>query len=153
MAEQKQLDQTSSTQTIPRKSKKSKQEHYQHNSVQPRGTNLRVEELVNQMSEPHQPKKVRIAEDGYISGVSDDALRERIQALFEEEKLKMSQNLMDQCKDYIDSHGNTGRFGEDTMEEFYRFCKNILPQDQKYKESIMFVSLFYYFMEKKKHMG
>lgn len=65
----------------------------------------------------------------------------------------MSQNLMDQCKDYIDSKNTTGKLGEDTMEEFYRFCKGRLPNDKKYKESIMFVSLFYYFMEKRKHLG
>ena len=126
---------------------------FKHNSVQPRGSNLRIDELVHQMSVENQPKKIRIEDSGYISGVSDDALRERIQTLFAEEKLKMSQNLMDQCKDYIDSKNNTGKFGEDIMEEFYRFCKAKLPHDEKYKESIMFVSLFYYFMEKRKHMG
>lgn len=126
---------------------------YKHQSVQPpRGTNLRIEELINQRSFG-KPRNVRIDEEGYISGVSDDALRERIQALFNEEKMKMSQNLMDQCKDYIDSNNQTQRFGEDLMEEFYRFCKNKLPSDEKYKETVMFVSLFYYFMEKKRHLG
>lgn len=126
---------------------------YKHQSVQPpRGTNLRIEELINQRS-VGKPRNVRIDEEGYISGVSDDALRERIQALFNEEKMKMSQNLMDQCKDYIDSNNQTQRFGEDLMEEFYRFCKNKLPSDEKYKETVMFVSLFYYFMEKKRHLG
>ncbi len=36
------------------------------------------------------------------------------------------------------------------MEEFYKFCEQTLPRDANYKESIMFVSLFYYFLEKKK---
>ena len=153
----KKIDQNSSTATIPRKSKKSedKNEVYKHNSVQPRGTNLRVDDMTNQMSLGHTPKQeVRIEESGYISGISDEGLRERIQNLFQEEKLKMSQNLMDQCKDYIDSRNmSPNRYGEDVMEEFYRFCKAKLPHDDKYKESIMFVSLFYYFMEKRKHLG
>jgi hypothetical protein len=156
LVNQKKIDQNSSTATIPRKSKKSsddKNEIYHHNSVQPRGTNMRVDDMTHQMSLGHSPKPVRIEESGYISGVSDEALRERIQNMFQEEKLKMSQNLMDQCKDYIDSKNNTGKFGEDVMEEFYRFCKAKLPHDDKYKESIMFVSLFYYFMEKRKHLG
>ena len=38
---------------------------------------------------------------------------------------------------------------EELMDEFYKFCKDKLPKDHNYKESIMFVSLFYYFMEKK----
>jgi hypothetical protein len=154
---EKKIDQNSSTATIPRKSKKSKddkKEVYMHNSVQPRGTNMRIDDINHQMSLKESPKQIRIEESGYISGVSDDALRERIQNLFEEEKLKMSQTLMDQCKDYIDSRGSpNSRFGEDVMEEFYRFCKAKLPTDEKYKESIMFVSLFYYFMEKRKHLG
>ena len=35
-------------------------------------------------------------------------------------------------------------------EEFYRFCKEVLPKDEKYKEGIFMVSLFYYFLEKNK---
>ena len=121
--------------------------------MQPETRNLRMNEMSQQMSLEGKPKRVRIEDSGYISGVSDDLLREKIHNLFQEEKLKMSQNLMDQCKDYIDTQNISSRYGEDIMEEFYRFCKSKLPNDQKYKESIMFVSLFYYFMEKKKHLG
>ena len=35
------------------------------------------------------------------------------------------------------------------IDQFYEFCKEKLPGDQKYKESVLFVSLFYYFLEKK----
>lgn len=36
------------------------------------------------------------------------------------------------------------------LNEFYRFCKTRLQQDQKYKDNILSISLFYYFLEKKK---
>lgn len=35
------------------------------------------------------------------------------------------------------------------IDEFYRFCREQLPDDNRYKESILFVSLFYYFLETK----
>jgi len=35
------------------------------------------------------------------------------------------------------------------IDQFYQFCREKLPSDQKYKESVLFVSLFYYFLEKK----
>ncbi len=42
------------------------------------------------------------------------------------------------------------RKGKDSSlgDEFYKFCKEVLPNDNKYKESIFMVSLFYYFLEK-----
>ena len=30
--------------------------------------------------------------------------------------------------------------------EFYEFCREKLPFDKSYKESVLFVSLFYYFL-------
>ena len=100
-------------------------------------------------------RKIKISDEGSISGVSDDALRERVKELFDEERRKLSTNLFGRCKDYIDSqNGSRGERVEDSiMDEFYRFCKNKLPEDEKYKESIMFVSLFYYFLEKKRLLG
>lgn len=35
------------------------------------------------------------------------------------------------------------------MEEFFEFCQNELPSDHDYQKSMMFVSLFYYFLEKR----
>lgn len=34
------------------------------------------------------------------------------------------------------------------LDEFHHFCAKTLPSDARYKESILFVSMFYYFMEK-----
>lgn len=35
------------------------------------------------------------------------------------------------------------------LEDFYDFCVR-LPDDKKYKESIVFATMFYFYMEKKK---
>lgn len=45
-----------------------------------------------------------------------------------------------------------GSIKEDTndmIKEFYEFCQKRLPNDQTYKESVLFVSLFYFFLENK----
>jgi len=43
---------------------------------------------------------------------------------------------------------STGQ-SQELQDEFYSFCKDQLPHDQKYKENMMFVNLFYYFLKKK----
>ena len=76
-------------------------------------------------------------------------LRNTIQSVFDKEKDKLGDDIVRKIS-------QQGRFGSqnmsgsgDIMDEFYEFCKNSLPHDQRYKESIMLVSLFYYFLEKK----
>ena len=39
--------------------------------------------------------------------------------------------------------------GSSLLDEFYEFCEQRLPYDERYKESVLLVSLFYYFIEKK----
>ena len=76
-------------------------------------------------------------------------LRRTIEEVFRKEKDKLSDDIASKLRNQI-NNGNFNNQPKDLMEEFYEFCRSTLPHDQKYKESIMFVSLFYYFLEKKK---
>lgn len=74
-------------------------------------------------------------------------LRDTIQSVFDKEKDKLGDEIVRKISQQS-RFGNSNMDG-DIMDEFYEFCKHSLPHDQRYKESIMMVSLFYYFLEKK----
>ena len=74
----------------------------------------------------------------------EDNLRAKIYEVFNQEKDKLS----DQIYRKLQKPESVGK-EENMMDEFYEFCKNKLPNDDMYKESVLFVSLFYYFLEKK----
>jgi hypothetical protein len=141
-------------QSTPPKMDKFDNEVYKHFSHEP--NNLQMGDSTKQMSNQSPPDhtKLKFTEEGNVSGISDEALKERIKEVFKQEKNRFSDDLFSQCRDYIDSRGSPKRRQDsDIMEEFYEFCKHKLPTDEKYKESIMYVSLFYYFMEKRKFLG
>lgn len=71
---------------------------------------------------------------------ADDELRAKIKEVFEQEKDKLSQDLLHQL----------GGRPAGMLDEFDAFCRTRLNSDANYKESILLVSLFYYFLEKKK---
>lgn len=90
---------------------------------------------------PAIPKeRIRIAES------DERELRERVQEVFEQEKGKLGSKVLQRVKEKIEEDSKNGK---GLMDEFYEFCERELPQDQKYKDSIMLISLFYYFLEKK----
>lgn len=41
------------------------------------------------------------------------------------------------------------KFPYNTLDEFKEFCRVYLPTDDEYKESVLLISLFYYYMKKK----
>lgn len=69
--------------------------------------------------------------------------------MFIREKQKMGDEIARKVGRHLEGRPVKEGNEDDLMEEFYKFCKDKLPKDHNYKESIMFVSLFYYFMEKK----
>ena len=81
-----------------------------------------------------------------IKNENEDFLRKTVEEVFRREKEKLSEDIVERLGREVRGGGRQG----DLMDEFYEFCRSTLPHDQKYKESIMFVSLFYYFLEKKK---
>ena len=62
------------------------------------------------------------------------------------EKSRLSKEMVTKVEDMIDDQGKHAHL----LDEFYEFCKDTLPFDERYKQSVMFVSMFYYFLERKK---
>ena len=78
----------------------------------------------------------------------EEKLRDLISEVFEKEKEKLSDSIVDRIDLKMKGREKRDSSGE-MMDEFYDFCKDILPKDRVYKESIILVSLFYYFLQKK----
>lgn len=78
--------------------------------------------------------------------VSDAELRNIVRDVFNRERAKLSEEIVRQLE--RDPRGGSGQ--ANLMEEFYRYCQEKLPHDKAYKESALFVTLFHYFLEKKK---
>jgi hypothetical protein len=87
-----------------------------------------------------------------LNGVSDEELRKKIKTMFVRDRPRFSQEIIKQCEGLMDKHGLGGEKGN-LLDEFYRFCQETLPHDERYKESVLFVSMFYYFLERKKLIG
>ena len=69
--------------------------------------------------------------------IDEDRLRSLAAEVFKQELGKM------------DFSGNELGGKASLLEEFHAFCADRLPNDNRYKESVLFVSMFYYFMDKK----
>ena len=74
---------------------------------------------------------------------SEEAQRRLVREIFQQEKGKLSEELLRR----IDEKKQNGNGG--LLDEFYEFCQRSLPGEQKYKDSILYISLFYFFLEKK----
>lgn len=120
---------------------------YQHQSVNPRGTQY------GRNSFQDQGRLVRIHEDGRISNLSDEDFKDRVKDILNEEKKNWTKEILPQLEEAIRANNMTIPNDDSLMEEFYRFCSKRLPKDQDYKQTIMFVNLFYFFMEKKRMLG
>jgi hypothetical protein len=77
--------------------------------------------------------------------IAEDKLRDEVEKVLDQFKNEIGDRVVDKIEDDLkkDSKNNV-------LDDFYAFCQNELPHDAKYKESMMMVSLFYYFMEKRK---
>lgn len=120
---------------------------YQHQSVNPRGTQY------GRNSFRDQGRLVRIHEDGRISNLSDEDFKERVKMILDEEKNNWKNEILPELRAAIQANNMSMPQDDTLMEEFYRFCSKRLPKDADYKQTIMFVNLFYFFMEKKKMLG
>ena len=78
--------------------------------------------------------------------LDDEQLRAKVYEVFNQEKDKMGEQILRKLQQ---GTAKDGQKDSDVMDEFYEFCRNKLPSDEMYKESVLFVSLFYYFLEKK----
>ena len=72
-------------------------------------------------------------------------LKDQIEKVIMSNKGGLPHHLLEQFGEEIKRSGTDSSL----IEHFYDFCKEKLPSDQKYKESVLFVSLFYYFLEKR----
>ena len=77
----------------------------------------------------------------------DAGFWEKLRQVFREEMKTMSDDLLQKLNKNTLSRST---FNDQLLDEFYQFCQNRLPEDQDYKESVLFTSMFYYFMEKQK---
>ena len=97
-------------------------------------------EIVSNTKHSASDEKIKIAES------DERELRVRVEEVFEQEKGKLGSKVLQRVKEKIEEDSKNGK---GLMDEFYEFCERELPLDQKYKDSIMLISLFYYFLEKK----
>jgi hypothetical protein len=102
-------------------------------------------------------QKVYIDETGNVSGLNNSQLKNKIQKMFNEEKNKLGVEIMKRCESLIIKRSNNGKVIETEisddedglLDDFHTFCRERLPSDPKYKESMMFVSMFYYFLDRR----
>ena len=121
--------------------------------VNKRNTKFLTEDLANTKNKKIIHELILTEED--LNGVSDEELRRKIRLMFRKEKGRFSEDIIKQCEGLMDKHGLGKSKNEkgNLLDEFYRFCQETLPYDEKYKESVLFVSMFYYFLERKKLIG
>ena len=77
--------------------------------------------------------------------IAEDKLREEIEKVMDNFKSDLNDKVVDKIEEELKKENKN-----QLLDEFYAFCQNELPHDAKFKESMMMVSLFYYFMEKRK---
>ena len=58
--------------------------------------------------------------------------------------------MNEETVDLIESKIQDMRNDKEMMNEFERFCKTALPNDKKYQNSVLILSMFYHFLDKKK---
>ena len=111
----------------------------------------------NLNSENQSPeRRLMISESGKVLNIKDSTLRRKVEQVFDQERQKMSDEIMERCQAVIrrktgirGARGEVSETEDDNLiDDFFLFCKEQLPTDPKYKESMMFVSLFYYYLDK-----
>lgn len=114
-------------------------------------TRFLTEEMIRKKKFTHE----LVLTEEELRGVSDEELRRKIKTMFVRDKPRFSEEIVRQCEGLMDKHGLGKSRGEkgNLLDEFYRFCEERLPHDERYKESVLFVSMFYYFLERKKLIG
>ena len=78
-----------------------------------------------------------------MSNYDEEDLKRKITEVLKSEKEKMGDDVQEDFARRMEDGIN-----QDLMDEFFEYCKNYLPSDFRYKESVLFVTLFYYFMKK-----
>lgn len=70
-------------------------------------------------------------------------LKNQLKEVVNEEEKKVGPDVFKKMQE------KTGMTKEEMMDDFYKFCKG-LQKNTKYKESVLFATLFFYYLEKKK---
>lgn len=100
-------------------------------------------ELLNEYKE--RASTAKTSEPPKISAQDAEQIRHSIQKMLDGARGSAQGGLMKEFEDQLKQAGNDPTL----IDQFFQFCREKLPSDQKYKESVLFVSLFYYFLEKK----
>lgn len=112
--------------------------------------NLAPEEFQNKMSEVEQAARETISQKRQtnLTDIAKDEndLRQKLSSMF-----KDNGQLMNALRG-SDRNQDTLEQAHNLFEEFYEFCKQIVNSTPQYDESVFFVSLFYYFLEKKDYV-
>lgn len=75
----------------------------------------------------------------------EERIREIIVDVFDKEKSKIAQEIREKAKRSV----SPGTLDRTTLAEFQEFCEHRLPYDSEFKDRMLYVSLFYYFLERK----
>ena len=78
-----------------------------------------------------------------MSNYDEEDLKRKITEVLKDERGGMDDGVREEIARKMDDGVD-----QDLMDEFFEYCKNYLPSDFRYKESVLFVTLFYYFMKK-----
>ena len=113
---------------------------------------VQFEERVVEKRHSEHPGGVRVSEvynqrrsqaiKDHMDGYDESELKKKISEVLEKRE-GIDREITDELARKLDTDAN-----QDLMDEFFEYCKNYLPSDFRYKESVLFVTLFYYFMKK-----
>ena len=133
-------------------------DEFDDNQIQPNIlSKLEQENSVKRKEPSSNEKRIFISQSGRVTNIQDSPLRKKIEMMFQEEKNKLGFEVLKKCESMIIKRANQGKVvetevsedEEGLLDDFHRFCQDKLPSDPKYKESMMFVSLFYYYLDRK----
>lgn len=115
----------------------------EHESSDP--VNYLSEENREIIQKPEQMKKYL---GNYLKSIENgDSLKNQSESKNKESLQKIEEQAMGIFK--VRESLNKRDSGANLMHEFVEFCKEILPGDNNYKESMLFVSLFYFFLDRR----
>ena len=109
-----------------------------------------INDLINEFKEKQKQseksiKKTDLESQPRLSKEQTEEFKSQIEKVLSGARGSLPPELLSKFNDEMHKTQNDSTL----IEHFYEFCREKLPSDQKYKESVLFVSLFYYFLEKR----
>lgn len=99
---------------------------------------------INQTAPVDEPRARQQTRNSLYERLGDDVLNEKLNEMFEKEKGNLTPDIVRRLTEAKPGESKD----KIIMEAFKEFSKNAMPESQHYKESILFVTLFYYYLRK-----